>query len=77
MIGDGLWIPKSKRARKVHPPRMRREQFGELIQIDGSQKGRQEALKEMARNLLLSGIDKDAIMKATGFSSRELELISH
>ena len=36
MIGDGLWIPKSKRARKVHPPRMRREQFGELIQIDGS-----------------------------------------
>jgi predicted transposase/invertase (TIGR01784 family) len=43
----------------------------------GRQEGRQEALKEMARNLLLSGIDKDAIMKATGFSSRELELISH
>ena len=36
MISDGLWIPKSKRVRKVHPPRMRREQFGELIQIDGS-----------------------------------------
>jgi hypothetical protein len=34
-------------------------------------------LKEMARNLLQSGVDKAAIMKATGFSSRELELISH
>ncbi|WP_300178690.1 Rpn family recombination-promoting nuclease/putative transposase [uncultured Aliivibrio sp.] len=44
---------------------------------EGEQKGRQDTLKEMARNLLLSGVDKDAIMKATGFSSRELELISH
>ncbi len=43
----------------------------------GRQEGRQDTLKEMARNLLLSGVDKDAIMKATGFSSRELELISH
>jgi hypothetical protein len=31
----------------------------------------------MARNLLQSGVDKEVIMKATGFSSRELELLSH
>ncbi|CAQ80730.1 transposase [Aliivibrio salmonicida LFI1238] len=43
----------------------------------GLQQGRQDTLKEMARNLLQSGVDKAAIMKATGFSSRELELISH
>ena len=42
-----------------------------------TQQGRQDTLKEMARNLLQSGVDKAAIMKATGFSSRELELISH
>jgi predicted transposase/invertase (TIGR01784 family) len=44
---------------------------------EGEQKGRQDALKEMALNLLQSGVDKATIMKATGFSSRELELISH
>ena len=49
----------------------------QLGRQEGEQKGRQDTLKEMARNLLLSGVDKDAIMKATGFSSRELELISH
>jgi hypothetical protein len=37
----------------------------------------QDALKEMALNLLQSGVNKAKIMKATGFSSRELELISH
>lgn len=35
MIEDGLWL--SARQRRVfHPPRLRRECFGELIQIDGS-----------------------------------------
>jgi predicted transposase/invertase (TIGR01784 family) len=43
----------------------------------GLEKGRQDTLNEMARNLLQSGVDKEVIMKATGFSSRELELISH
>jgi predicted transposase/invertase (TIGR01784 family) len=52
--------------------------------LQGRQEGRQEgaeqllqAKNEMARNLLLSGVDKEVIMKATGFSSRELELLSH
>lgn len=45
--------------------------------LQGEQKGRQDTLKEMARNLLLSGVDKKAIMTATGFSARELELLSH
>ncbi len=36
MIRAGLWVPKKKRSRKIHPPRERRPQFGELIQIDGS-----------------------------------------
>ena len=43
----------------------------------GLEKGRQDTLNEMARNLLQSGVDKEVIMKATGFSSRELELLSH
>ena len=36
MITAGLWKPKHRRMRKAHPPRERRPQFGELIQIDGS-----------------------------------------
>ena len=36
MIAATLWTPKRRRTRKVHPPRVRRPQFGELIQIDGS-----------------------------------------
>ena len=43
----------------------------------GLQKGRKDTLNEMARNLLKSGVDKDAIMKATGFSSRELDLLTY
>ncbi len=44
---------------------------------EGEQRGRQETLKEMARNLVLSGVDKETIIKATGFTRRELELLSH
>lgn len=36
MIEDGLWKPKLRRAKRVHPPRPRRDCLGELIQIDGS-----------------------------------------
>lgn len=36
MIRANLWTPKIKRRRKIHPPRERRPQFGELVQIDGS-----------------------------------------
>ena len=36
MIGAGLWKPKTRRAKRVHPPRARRECLGELVQIDGS-----------------------------------------
>lgn len=35
MIEDHLWIPRKRRSRR-HPPRARREYFGELIQIDTS-----------------------------------------
>jgi hypothetical protein len=35
MMGDGLWLPRKQR-RTFHQPRLRREAFGELIQIDGS-----------------------------------------
>ena len=35
MIGDGLWLSRKQR-RTFHQPRSRRECFGELIQIDGS-----------------------------------------
>lgn len=36
MIADGLWKPKIKRAKRIHPSRQRRACTGELIQIDGS-----------------------------------------
>ena len=35
MIEDGLWLSRKQR-RTFHPPRLRRERQGELIQIDGS-----------------------------------------
>lgn len=36
MIEAGLWDSKIKRKKRIHLPRNRRNQFGELIQIDGS-----------------------------------------
>ncbi|MDE3026821.1 MAG: hypothetical protein KGH84_00300 [Paracoccaceae bacterium] len=35
MVEDGLWLSRSQR-RVFHRPRLRRECYGELIQIDGS-----------------------------------------
>jgi transposase len=35
MIDAGLWVPRSRRARRVHQPRHRRSALGELVQIDG------------------------------------------
>ena len=35
MIEDGIWLRRKER-RKFHQPRLRRECYGELIQIDGS-----------------------------------------
>jgi len=36
MIGAGLWIPKREKNKVIHSPRVRRANYGELIQIDGS-----------------------------------------
>jgi transposase len=36
MIQAGLWVPKARRAQRVHPARPRRACFGELVQVDGS-----------------------------------------
>lgn len=36
MIEQGLWVPRAQRQRSIHQPRARRECYGELIQIDGS-----------------------------------------
>ena len=35
MVADGLWLSRKQR-RSFHQPRLRRENYGELIQIDGS-----------------------------------------
>ena len=35
MIVDGLWLSRAQR-RRFHRPRLKREAYGELIQIDGS-----------------------------------------
>jgi hypothetical protein len=36
MIEAGMWVPRRLRERRVYQPRYRRECFGELVQIDGS-----------------------------------------
>lgn len=36
MLKDGLWHDKHKKKKAIHQQRLRREKFGELIQIDGS-----------------------------------------
>jgi transposase len=36
MVDDGLWLSRKQR-RSFHQPRLRRESYGELIQIDGSE----------------------------------------
>ena len=36
MAEDGLWLSRKQR-RQFHQPRFRREHFGELVQIDGSE----------------------------------------
>lgn len=35
MMAEGLWLSRTQR-RTFHQPRLRRESYGELIQIDGS-----------------------------------------
>jgi hypothetical protein len=35
MVEEGLWLSRKQR-RSFHQPRLRRESYGELIQIDGS-----------------------------------------
>src|SRR5258705_4564815 len=35
MVADGLWLTRKQR-RSFHHPRLRRESYGELVQIDGS-----------------------------------------
>lgn len=35
MTAEGIWVPRARRARRSHPPRVRRDCFGELIQLDG------------------------------------------
>jgi hypothetical protein len=36
MMTAGLWVPRTQRARRSYPPRVRRACLGELVQIDGS-----------------------------------------
>ena len=36
MIKAGIWQPKIKKEKKIHPRRKRRPRYGELVQIDGS-----------------------------------------
>lgn len=37
MKAEGLWLDRRKRRQTVHQPRYRRECYGELVQIDGSE----------------------------------------
>ncbi len=37
MIQAGIWIPRAQRLKRAYQPRYRRDCYGELIQIDGSE----------------------------------------
>ncbi|MEZ9069605.1 MULTISPECIES: hypothetical protein [Vibrio] len=58
--------------------RQQGEQRGrqEGIQL-GEGKGRQEALKEIARKMLLNGLEQQTIMDVTGLNKDELAQLSH
>ena len=58
--------------------RQQGEQRGrrEGIQL-GEARGRQETLNEMARKMMLNGMDQQAIMDVTGLSKDELAQLSH
>ena len=36
MIEEGMYHPKTKKKKKIHPQRERRYRRGELVQVDGS-----------------------------------------
>ena len=48
MVADGLWLSRKQR-RTFHQPRLRRESYGELVQIDGSEHRWFEQRSEPAR----------------------------
>ncbi|PML89307.1 transposase, partial [Vibrio sp. 10N.261.49.E11] len=43
----------------------------------GRQEGRQEALKEMARKMMLNGMDQQSITDVTGLTRDEIAQLSH
>ena len=49
----------------------------QLGRKEGRQEGRQDTLNEMARKMLLNGMDNQAVMDVTGLSAEELSLLSH
>ena len=57
------------------------EQLKQTGRMEGMQlgeaKGRQEAVREMARNMLAKGIDIETISSITGISADELAIIRH
>ena len=53
-------------------------QLGEIKgRQEGRQEGRQDTLNEMARNMLLNGMDSASIIEITGLTTEELNLLSH
>ena len=44
---------------------------------EGRQEGRQDTLNEMARNMLLNGMDEQKVMDITGLTANDLALLSH
>ncbi|MCL1064273.1 Rpn family recombination-promoting nuclease/putative transposase [Shewanella benthica] len=54
-----------------------RQEGIELGETKGRQEGRQDTLNEMARKMLLNGMDNQTVMDVTGLSAEELSLLSH
>ncbi|CAK1772115.1 recombination-promoting nuclease RpnB [Vibrio crassostreae] len=54
-----------------------RQEGIQLGEARGRQEGRQETLNEMARKMMLNGMDQQAIIDVTGLSKDELAQLSH
>jgi predicted transposase/invertase (TIGR01784 family) len=47
--------------------------YAEKLRLEGCQKGRQESQQEIAKNLLMSGVDVTIVANATRLSTKEIE----
>ncbi len=73
LMVEGLWLSRTQR-KTFHQPRLRRESYGELVQIDGSERQPKQAnyTKEGLAGIQAESSDRDSNRE---FSTAQSELI--